>query len=526
MAHYQVLSVPYKETTENINALFRAINESNYLLIKELLSGKKVSSSTVDYTDRTRPNTLIVCCKRADFKLLKLLLKYDKIDPLYEDPNKHRALFYAIQSKFELGVEELLKQNIFDPNLHDSGTSFTPLLQAINVQNSKIVEDLLKYGADANLPPLNPRHKGLTPLILAIINGTDEISQCLVNSLCNLNAFVEDGYTALHYSVLMSRHVTTKILLDTGAKANVRTLSGITPMTLAILSDDAYSVKILIEHGYAIKKAYSWNEYPFEQAIKVHSEGCAMMIASLGCELTVTAMNRSSNPLTLAAEEGLVNLMHLLINMYPRMINQHWIRKRQYPYALMRLKETQQDLHRLYTNPFKLKQLSRALITQTIGKFFPEKIVELKKYVDLKEHHLTYLRYNDVLDPVKHFRPVGKKLSTFEVNGIEFYWDQKTLRYRTSNTNGAYHQPHDQQGSKSAVVQLKRPITNRSSSRDDLSSDGGSKKSVKITTSITGKPTNNKQSNKDLNKDRSDALLLRQKVKSAHNAGRGIRSKR
>ncbi len=57
----------------------------------------------------------------------------------------------------------------------------------------QIVEELIRAGADINLPPRNPAHRGLTPLILAIVNGTDEISQCLVNSLCNLDQCVEDG---------------------------------------------------------------------------------------------------------------------------------------------------------------------------------------------------------------------------------------------------------------------------------------------------------------------------------------------
>ncbi len=52
---------------------------------------------------------------------------------------------------------------------------------------------MIRAGADINLPPRNPAHRGLTPLILAIVNGTDEISQCLINSLCSLNQYVEDG---------------------------------------------------------------------------------------------------------------------------------------------------------------------------------------------------------------------------------------------------------------------------------------------------------------------------------------------
>jgi len=61
------------------------------------------------------------------------------------------------------------------------------------MKSHQILEELIRAGADINLPPRNPAHRGLTPLILAIVNGTDEISQCLINSLCSLNQYVEDG---------------------------------------------------------------------------------------------------------------------------------------------------------------------------------------------------------------------------------------------------------------------------------------------------------------------------------------------
>jgi ankyrin repeat protein len=61
------------------------------------------------------------------------------------------------------------------------------------------VKILIRAGADPNLPPRNPAHRGLTPLILAIVNGTDEISQFIINSLCNLNQHVEDGKNSICY---------------------------------------------------------------------------------------------------------------------------------------------------------------------------------------------------------------------------------------------------------------------------------------------------------------------------------------
>ena len=321
------------------------------------------------------------------------------------------------------------------------------------------------------------------------------------------------GYTALHYSVLMSRHGTIASLLTAGSRANVRSINGVTPMTLAILCDDPYSVKILIEHGYPITRSYPWNEYPFEQAIKIHSEGSAMMIAYLGCELKIKQGGRSSNPLTMAASEGLVNLMFLLIYMQPQWINQHWIRKRQYPNALYRLKDIQNDLQRMFTNPFRLKQLCRAKISQTIGKFYTEKINDFKKsYYLLSDRQLDYLRYNDVLDPVKHFRPFGKRLAHFEVNGIEFYWDQRTLRYRNRHDDNFYDirkNKNRNEQSKSAIIRLTSTLLKRRQHQQ-------ARRKINEAQSRTESNNSHNISRKLINID----------IKSAHNAGRGILSKR
>ncbi len=324
--------------------------------------------------------------------------------------------------------------------------------------------------------------------------------------LYQLNPFnCISGYTALHYSVLMSRHATIKTLLKAGARTNVHSIYGVTPMTLAVLCDDPYSVKILIEHGYPITRIYPWNEYPFEQAIRIHAEGAAMMIAHLGCELKTKF---PANLITIVASEGLINLMYLLIAMQPQCINQPWIRKRKYPNALYRLTDVQKDLHRMITNPFRLKQLCRAKVSQTIGKFYPERINDLKKtYRVLNDRHLDYLRYNDVLDPTKHFRPVGKRLAFFEVNGIEFYWDQKTLRYRKQYDDNLYDTSINQ-SSRNAIVRLTSTALKRREHQE---------KRKKFNNEIQSQTTT---SNSALRK------YVRIEIQSAHNAGRGIRPPR
>jgi hypothetical protein len=138
--HYPVLSEPYPETTQNIDQLFHAIKNEDYSKILNLLTDKKVSAATVNYADVNRPSLLIECCKRSDKKLLQIMIKVEKneLKTLYEDVHGHRALWYAIESNFITGIHDLLENKLVDTNLHDTKTSFTPILQSIEKKRSEV----------------------------------------------------------------------------------------------------------------------------------------------------------------------------------------------------------------------------------------------------------------------------------------------------------------------------------------------------------------------------------------------------
>jgi hypothetical protein len=142
-----VLTEPYPETTKDIDQLFHAVKNGDYSKINYLLSEKKVSSSTVNYADRSRPSLLIECCKKSDKRLLKIMIKNEKneMKSSYEDLHGHRALWYAIENNFLTGIQNLLEHKLIDPNLHDTKTSFTPVLHAIERKRSEVNIDYLLY---------------------------------------------------------------------------------------------------------------------------------------------------------------------------------------------------------------------------------------------------------------------------------------------------------------------------------------------------------------------------------------------
>lgn len=131
---------PYPETTANIDLLFSSLNKHDYGTMYQLLSNKKVSSGTVNYADKSRPSLLIECCKRSDQKLLQMIIRLerDQVKILHEDALGHRAVWYAIEKNFQVAIHDLLEHKLMDPNLHDTKTSLTPLLQAIERKHLEV----------------------------------------------------------------------------------------------------------------------------------------------------------------------------------------------------------------------------------------------------------------------------------------------------------------------------------------------------------------------------------------------------
>jgi hypothetical protein len=67
-----------------------------------------------------------------------ITIEKNQVNSSYEDVRGHRALWYAIETNFLSGIQDLLEHKLIDPNLHDTKTSFTPILQAIERKRSEV----------------------------------------------------------------------------------------------------------------------------------------------------------------------------------------------------------------------------------------------------------------------------------------------------------------------------------------------------------------------------------------------------
>jgi hypothetical protein len=105
--------------------------------------------------------------------IVKLLPTGLEQKPRERSPEGIRALFYAIEKSNLVYAQKVLDMN-FDCNLvHDNG--YTPLAYAAMKGNTRMVELLLRYGAD---PTLTTK-EGDTPTELALRFGHSEVADAL-----------------------------------------------------------------------------------------------------------------------------------------------------------------------------------------------------------------------------------------------------------------------------------------------------------------------------------------------------------
>ncbi len=160
------------------------------------------------------------------------------------------ALVVAAQNSNISEVKTLLatgvELNTIDVN---SSLPYSALMWAAYNGDTEIAQLLIVAGADLDLADEYQR----TALIHAVQHGHEAIVQLLVDADANLNIAeigeVFNGYTALHWAILMRHPKIANILVNAGADLEARDAQGATPLMLAAQTRDVEVTELLIDAG-------------------------------------------------------------------------------------------------------------------------------------------------------------------------------------------------------------------------------------------------------------------------------------
>ena len=175
------------------------------------------------------------------------------------------------------------------PNVHDGGEGLTPLQEAARCEDIEMIDLLLKYGADLEMPCDTDNMVGRTALSYAVNYLREETAQHLIECGANVNAQSENHDSPLGYACDEHFHSDTavvwkdglivpeipddqrdeaklrlaRLLIKHGADVNNRTWSGQTPLIEAcnakhITQARRSLIRLLIDTGAEIDVRDEW----------------------------------------------------------------------------------------------------------------------------------------------------------------------------------------------------------------------------------------------------------------------------
>jgi len=385
--------MPSKKIPPNpaVGDFFNAVRASDCKKIKKMLKHKVVHIEDVDPSDSKQPTAIIVASELGLVEVVKMLMtaKPHPADLNAETRKGRRAIWWpAKHSNIEL-AKQLLSTKKCDVNYIDKETGMTPLYRAIISKCSSVARELVHAGADVNIRRLGFDVGAETPLIKSVQLENMEICDLLVNSLCKIQAKTDDGLTALHYAVAYRRYEICEYLLKCGIKVNSSSNNGVTAMTVAIEQHNPFMVRLLIEFGYKMNRKYKWGETPLEQAIKIHSQESAQTLLHWGCSRK--RKNRLPSCFYLAVNEKQWSVVRFLTHLYPRYLQERWVREEKWPVSVYRNPDVRDYLVAASKQVWTLKQYCRSLVFNLIGTNPLTKVEKLPLPPLLKE----YMLYNE-----------------------------------------------------------------------------------------------------------------------------------
>jgi ankyrin repeat protein len=160
------------------------------------------------------------------------------------DPEGHTALYDAISEQHYVAAEVLLKEGASPDSELQGGQ--TPLMLAAGQGQIHLVDELIAHGADPN----RAMSTGFTALHAGVESRNPAVVSLLLDRGAEPNAPLSKfAATPLCVAAWRGDAGCEQALLQAGAKVNVRTYLGRTPLHLASISGNREAVALLIKAG-------------------------------------------------------------------------------------------------------------------------------------------------------------------------------------------------------------------------------------------------------------------------------------
>ena len=257
----------------------------------------------------------------------------------------------------------------------------TPLVLAVELRHNNIVDQLIQAGANVDYPSAR-----ITPLMRAVICGNYDACLLLLNhgadvhlaranvhlSLCHLPV------TAFYFAADHGKLRIAELLIEYGAKVHDLTKPwddiARSPIAASIFRKHHSISKLILDNCSKTNITIPLNIL-FNLAIKHENEECAIMILQQGYYPVV---DKASCTLSLYknAFSGMANLMSLVVELNPQVLQDEWLLKN-HPLSDMMQQVFPSWMLKKRKQPARLDQLCRSVILVHLESPYVPRIKEL-----------------------------------------------------------------------------------------------------------------------------------------------------
>ena len=205
-------------------------------------------------------------------------------------------------------IASYLLENNANTAVQDSSGA-TPLHEAIRYGHLDIAKMLLDAGANINAKD----NLGKTPIMLIIPqNKINETYSLLIRYRADLNQADTYGDTVLHTATMLrAGSQVIRTLTTNGADINARNKEGVTPLTIAIQSEDIQTIKYLTANGASIHTQDTHGKSPLSMAFEMNNDVFEATLNEGNCN---TQDSEGNTPLHIALINGapMAKIQHII----------------------------------------------------------------------------------------------------------------------------------------------------------------------------------------------------------------------